>query len=174
VGLVEDLGRALVAEDAAKLALYRQEREASAGLEKRIDIDRQVIRWLLLKAQVATRSFGLSLVPEWEARTSEIQAELSRAYEDLYFDLEDRVSSLPDAGSMGPASYQVRREVLLSGRLGQYPNDPEAQLAERLREAVESLLATGLRQGLYVRPPAAGEAGPYVLVPGNSYAQLME
>ena len=147
---VSNLAQALVAEDAAKLALYRQTLEGTSQPGKRINVHWHLIRWLTLKYQVAAGGLGLSVVPEWESQAADIQSDLSKAYEDLFFDYEDLVTALPDASLMGPGSYQVRREMTLAGRLGQYPNYPAQQMADKLQDAVDSLVATGYADRLYV------------------------
>lgn len=147
---LETLDRALLAEDAAKQTLYSQELEATSQPGRRIDVHWQMIRWLMLKYQVAAGGFGLSLVPAWEAALPGIQSELSKAYEDLYFDYEDLVAALPQAGLIGPGSYQVRRQVLLEGRMGRYVNYPAGQLAGKLQDAARELIAAGSAERLYV------------------------
>ncbi|HFD40242.1 MAG TPA: hypothetical protein ENJ31_10425 [Anaerolineae bacterium] len=147
---VSALADALRAEDAAKMALYRQELQATTQLSRRIDIYWHLIRWLTLKYQVAAQGFGLSLVPEWEAQRIEIQSSLSAAYEELLFAYEDLIAGLPDAALIDPAIYRVRRQEALAGRLGQYPNYPEQDLADKVREAVHDLIAAGFVEPLYV------------------------
>jgi len=167
---IESLAQALLAEDAAKLALYRQELEATSQPGRRIDVQWQMIRWLMLKYQVAARGFGLSLVPAWNAALPEIQSELSKAYEGLRFDYEDLVTALPEAGLIGPGSYQVRRQVILDGRLGRYVNYPARQLADKLQEAARELIAAGSVDRLYV-DVRSGDEGDlvFVLSPADEY-----
>jgi hypothetical protein len=168
-GLVSGLGQALQNEDAAKLELYRQELEGTTQPGRRIDVNWQMIRWLMLKYQVAAQGFGLSLVPDWEARLADIQSDLSKAYEDLFFDYEDLVAALPEAGLMGPGSYQVRREVILAGRLGRYPNYPAPQLVEKLQDAVANLIAAGSVDRLYVDVTTEDEDWHFFFSPVEQY-----
>jgi hypothetical protein len=167
--LVGSLGQALQAEDAAKLDFYRRQLEETTQLGRRVELHWQVIRWLTLKYRVATQGFGLSLVPDWEAQVADIQSALSKAYEDLFFDYEDLVTGLPEASLVGPGSYEVRRQVILSGRLGQYPNYPEQQLAEKLRDAVSGLIAAGFVDQLYVDVMAEDEGLRFFLSPADQY-----
>jgi hypothetical protein len=148
--LVNGLAQALQAEDSAKMDLYSRELEGTTQPSKRIGVNSQLSRWLMLKYQIAARGFGLSLVPEWEAQLADIQSTLSKAHEGLFFDYEDLVTALPDASLIGPSSYQVRRQVILDGRLGRYPNYPAEQLADKLQDAVEELISSGAVEPLYV------------------------
>jgi tetratricopeptide (TPR) repeat protein len=167
--LVSALGEALQAEDAVKLSLYQQELEATTQLGRRINLHWHVIDWLMLKYRVAMQALGLSLVPEWEAQVAGIQSSLSKAYEDLFFDYEDLVTGLPDASLVGPGSYKVRRETILAGRLGRYPNHPGQQLAEKLQEAVSNLIAAGYLDELYVDVAEHASGLRFFLSPADHY-----
>lgn len=169
--LVESLAQALRAEDEAKLALYLQELESTTQPGRRIDVLWELVRWLTLKYKVAAGGVGLSVVPEWEAGVADIQSALSKAYEDLFFDYEDLVTALPDASLMGPGSYMVRRQVNLAGRLGQYPNYPDQQMADKLRDAAMDLIAGGTGEGLFVDVIAEGEGLRFYLNPADRYGQ---
>jgi tetratricopeptide (TPR) repeat protein len=167
--LARSLAEALIAEDAAKLALYRQELETTTQLGRRIDIHRQIISWLTFRYRVAVQGFGLSLVPEWEAQAAEIRSALSKAYEDLYFDYEDLVTGLPDASLIEPGSYRVRRQVILAGRLGLYPNYPERQMADKLRDSARNLIAAGYLDDLFVDMEDRGASLVFFLSPTDQY-----
>lgn len=173
--LLEVLEQALLAEDAAKQGLYSQELEATSQPGRRAEVHWQMIRWLMLKYQVAAGGFGLSLVPAWEAALPSIQSELSKAYEDLYFDYEDLVAALPQAGLIGPGSYQVRRQVLLDGRLGRYVNYPAGQLADKLQDAARELMAAGSAERLYVDVRSGEEKElEFFLSPADEYGLSAE
>ena len=168
--LVEALTQAFLAEDTAKLELYRQELEATSQPGRRIDVHRQTIQWLMLKYQVAARGFGLSLVPAWESTLPQIQSELSKAHENLSFDYEDLVAALPEAGLIGPGRYQIRRQVILEGRLGRYVNFPARQSADKLQDAARELIAAGSAERLYVDVRSEEEGELYfILSPTDEY-----
>jgi hypothetical protein len=169
--LVSALGQALKAEDMAKLDLYRRELESAAQLGRRVGLHRQMISWLTLKYRVAQQGFGLSVVPEWEEQAADIQSALSKAYEDLYFDYEDLVASLPEASLIAPGSYDVRRLVVQAGRLGHYPNYPAPQLVEKLHDAAASLIAEGLADRLYVDALQEGQDYHFYLSPADQYGE---
>jgi hypothetical protein len=166
---VNALAEALRAQDAAKQALYRQELEGTTQFSWRIDVHWHLIRWLTLKYQVAARAFGLSIVPEWEEQVADIQSVLSTVYEDLLFDYEDLITGLPDVSLIGPGSYQVRRMGTLAGRLGQYPNYPEEPMADKIREAVNDLIAAGFVEQLYVDMTTDDVGLSFFLRPANMY-----
>jgi len=172
--LVSGLAEALKAEDAAKLDLYALELEGTTQPSRRISVGWEMVRWLMLKYEVAARGFGLSLVPEWEAALPEIQSALSKAYEGLFFDYEDLVTALPDASLIGPGSYQVRRQVILDGRLGRYPNYPASQLADKLQDAAQALISAGSLESLYVDVARQDDALHFFLSPASEYGLAAE
>jgi hypothetical protein len=172
--LVDSLAQALQAEDAAKLTLYQQELESTTQPNRRISVNQQLVRWLMLKYKVASRGFGITLVPEWETELADIQSELSKAWEGLFFDYEDLVTSLPDASLIGPGSYAVRRQVLLDGRLGRYPNYPAEQLADKMQDAVRNLIAAETVDQLYVDVQRNDGDLFFFLSSGDEYGQSLQ
>ncbi len=167
--LVNGLAQALQAEDSAKMGLYQRELEGTTQPSKRIVVNAQLSRWLMLKYKIAAPGFGLSLVPAWEAQLADIQSNLSKAHEGLFFDYEDLVTALPDASLIGPSSYQVRRQVILDGRLGRYPNYPAEQLADKLQDAVQGLIASGALEELYVDVDVRDGQLVFFLSPADEY-----
>ena len=94
---------------------------------------------------------------------------MSKAHEGLFFDYEDLVTALPDASLIGPSSYQVRRQVILDGRLGRYPNYPAEQLADKLQDAVQGLIASGAVEELYVDVDVRDGQLSFFLSPADEY-----
>jgi hypothetical protein len=172
--LVAGLAQALQAEDAAKLVLYQQELDSTTQPNRRISVNQQLVRWLALKYKIASRGFGISLVPEWEEGVADIQSELSKAWEGLFFDYEDWVTSLPDAALIGPGSYAVRRQVLLDGRLGRYPNYPVEQLADKMQDAARNLISSQDVDQLYVDVRRDDGEFTFFLSSGNEYGQSLQ
>ena len=169
--VVADLAQALQTEDLAKLALYQQELDSTTQPGRRIAVNRQLVGWLMLKYKAASGGFGISLVPEWEEGLAGIRSELSKACEGLFFDYEDLVTSLPDASLIGPGSYAVRRQVLLDGRLGRYPNYPAEQLETKLQDAARDLISTQAVDQLYVDLQRNDGELAFFLSPGDEYGQ---
>jgi tetratricopeptide (TPR) repeat protein len=172
--LTTGLAEALKAEDAAKLDLYARELEGTTQPSRRIGVGWAMVRWLMLKYQVGSGALGLSVVPEWEAALPDIQSSLSKAYEGLFFDYEDLVTALPEASLMGPGSYQVRRQAVLDGRLGRYPNYPASQLADKLQDTALALISSGSMESLYVDVAREEEALHFFLSPASEYGLAAE
>ncbi|MDY7041704.1 MAG: hypothetical protein SVX38_12655 [Chloroflexota bacterium] len=134
--LLEALTDALQMEDRAKQQAYGDEAIAAADLPTQVALANARVTWLTLKLRIARRATGLSLVPDWEAQEAEIRGELHIARETLY-ELYGRYFE-------NQAELTLTRQQLMTGRLGLYPDYPEAALADELR-AGKNLSATPLR-----------------------------
>jgi hypothetical protein len=129
------------------------------------------IRWLTIKYQVALGGYGLSMVPEWEAQSAEIQSELSKAYEDLYALHGEQVIALPEADTIDRAWVEVFRQEIEVGQLGLYPNYPEEQLTAKLKEATEKLIASGQDRSLRVDILYQDNVTVFILTSDEFYGQ---
>jgi hypothetical protein len=169
-----ELARALEAEDVAKMDLYRSELQSTTEPGRRIAVNWHMIRWLLVKYRVALQGFGAPLVPEWELRASGIRASLALSFQELYVEYEDLVTGMPQASVVEPGRYQIRREAMLAGLLGHYPDSPFPEMTTGLREAVTALIASGYVEPLFVDADQSQEPIRYFLRPSEEYGQIDE
>jgi hypothetical protein len=139
---IEALKEALLTEDSEKLPYYDRELAAAAQISRKIDIVLAKIEWLSIKYRLARRAFGLSIVPEWEAQTEQIRAELTKTYETLFTLYADLIIALPQISQIDKATEERLRREVLAGELGRYPNYPEEQRRKQLLDAVSQLIAT--------------------------------
>ena len=172
--LISRLAQALLQEDAAKLSLYGRELEATTQAGRRIGIQLQLIKWLLLKVQIADGSFGLILVPEWDTQAADIQSALYRAYEDLSIEFDDFVAALPQVSQMDPVRYWMLRRLLLAGRLGHYPDYPAEAMAQDLQATALALIGSGPDGSLFVEPLWNEEGLMFSFRPAEQYGQSTE
>lgn len=140
--LRENLAVALQVEDAVRMGTYEAYIFNASQLADKIALLQAKIDWLTIKYAVAFQAYGFSLVPEWESQKGKIQSELSKAYEELFALYGEQMIALPEAGSVDRAWVEVLRREVEIGQLGLYPNYPQEQLLEELREAM-ARLATG-------------------------------
>jgi hypothetical protein len=141
------LGEALLKEDGARSAFY-----AAAGdlsLANRLALLHDKIAWLTIKYRVANRAYGISLVPTWELQTQEIKTELTDAYVELINGYGQLLDTLPPAEA-APARVELLRQAVLWGRLGLFPDYPEATLSTQLGEASTQLWTRQGSAGLTV------------------------
>jgi hypothetical protein len=169
--LTANLAQALQTEDEARQSFYNAEPAEPPMLLEKVAVTWHKVRWLTIKYQMALGSYGLSLMPEWEAQAAEIQSELSKAYEDLYALHSEQVIELPEAGTIDRAWVEVLRQEIEVGRLGLYPNYPEEQLTAKLKEATEKLIAAGQDRSLRVDILYRDNVKVFILTSDRSYGQ---
>jgi hypothetical protein len=138
---VEALKEALIEEDKQKLPLYETELANTTQLSKKVRITIAKIEWLSIKYRVAKRAYGLSIIPEWEAQTEQIRADLTKTYETLFALYSDFIVALPEASQIDKATEEKLRREILVGELGRYPNYPEEQRQKQLLDITNQLMA---------------------------------
>jgi hypothetical protein len=107
------------------------------------------IAWLTVKYRVASRAYGISLVPAWEQKIAEDRTELTKAYVELVNGYGQLLDTLPPAQA-ALARVELLRQAVLWGRLGLFPDYPEETLSAQLGEASSQLWARQGNAGLTV------------------------
>ncbi|MFQ6016143.1 MAG: hypothetical protein ACE5NP_11970 [Anaerolineae bacterium] len=137
--LVHELVESLRLEDQARLDFYQAQMAEVAQPSAKAALVQAKVDWLTIKYRVARQGYGLSLVSDWEEKEDEVKSELSKAYEELYGVRSDQAVSLPQAEDVDRALEALLRREILAGRLGLYPNYPEVELIDELREVTKRL-----------------------------------
>lgn len=150
------LASALLQEDGVRQAVIAAELAASTRPAIKASWQQQWIDWLTLKLMVARRAVGLSLAPEWEPFADAIEADLRRAYEDLFAIYREQVAGLPNAEEVPFGEVELLRQQILLGRLGLYPAYDEGGLSDQLDEA-QSRIADQLPLLTVHEPWGSGE-----------------
>jgi hypothetical protein len=128
----DDLAAALRHEDQIRQGAQTARQDQELSQQELVSLARDDVAWKWLQSRVAHRGYGVSIVPEWEERVSEIDAELGAAcdafYERLVAILQDQYETAEDP--------TVQRAVLLlqleHGLLGFYPDWPRREWAAHL------------------------------------------
>jgi hypothetical protein len=162
--LVTALGGALVGEDQAKLPYFDTQLAATPQLSVQISIVQARINWLAIKYRVARRGYGISLVPEWEAESEAIRADLTKSYELLFALYADLIVSMPDAEQIDLATEEILRREILTGSLGRYPNYPAEQRIAQLLQATRRLVEVKPGEKMRVALLPYGGVESFVLV----------
>jgi hypothetical protein len=129
---------------------------------------RDKIQWLALKLRIARQGFGISLVPEWEAKLNDIAQELNDAYDDYFAITEQQAGGLAKTDEANRSTEDTLREAIVAGRSGLYPQYNEADSRSKLDAVAQALrdarIAT-LRLDSFTR----GSQVVYLLVPDELY-----
>lgn len=132
------LASALVAEDQIRNEYYRRSLAAGLSLEQQFALLEDRRAWAALRLRIAMLGFGMSLVPEWEQATAQIEQDLGVATANLNLIVEAQANALPE-----PADQLLLRAEGLywaaqQTELGLYPGgvaaDQDAQLGNVLSE----------------------------------------
>jgi len=111
---MESLAIVLTHED----QVHQQSYEAWQG--RQVDLFRDRAAWMTIKSRIAHRGFGVSIVPEWEERADDIDAELVTALQAL---VQYQQAELPRAAFLLQLEY---------GLLGYYAGWPQVEWADEV------------------------------------------
>jgi hypothetical protein len=166
--LIESLGQALLAEDAARAEFYAS--AATLPDADRLTLLHDRVAWLTSKYRVARGAFGAALVPEWTSQAEAIRDELVGAHTDLTNSYGQQLDTLLPADA-GPARVELLRQALLATRLGLFP-DPGAEkpLSDQLLTASRDLWTRQGSEGL-VNVVQEAEGQRYYLLSGSDARQ---
>lgn len=157
---IEALRQALIAEDAARTAWFQGAIGAATTQQQQLGLLLEQYYWLIRKLAIANRSYGLSLMPEWENARSGLQAELNG----LNTNIETLVRAIADAQPTPLDQNLLRAEASMRSALqsasGRYPGADNNAVSQRLRQAQDALLAAGTTVALpIIYEPSAEPPG---------------
>lgn len=154
------LAQALLAEDQAHSQFIAQQQQNALTLEQELGLLLDQRAWLLLKIRIASQSFGLSLVPEWEAARAAFLRELSSVTGALDATLNTLAASQADPIDQASLRQEARQWLALQHELGRYPDSSPEHLGARLAEVQAELAGLGRAEPLsLVYAPSATPPG---------------
>lgn len=157
------LAAALLAEDAARAQFYQNPGEIARGQQLWLLLDRRA--WLVEKLRVAMRGYGLALMPEWEAQTSQILAELNAA--NSYLNTVMAAYAGDQSTPRDQALLQIETQHWLAQQAmrGLYPDAPVATIGEFLRTQQDVLAQQGAPLALPVAYDATATPAGFRIQP---------
>jgi hypothetical protein len=154
------LAQALLAEDQARSQFIAQQQQNALTPEQEVGLLLDQRAWLLLKIRIASQSFGLSLVPEWEAARGALLRELSAVTGALDASLNTLAAIQADPIDQASLRHAARQWLALQHELGRYPDSSPEQLGARLVEAQTELAGLGRAEPLrLIYAPSATPPG---------------
>ncbi len=164
--LAQQLGDALVAEDAARAAFYAT--ADARPLADRLALLHDKINWLSIKLRALKGGYGVTLVPEWEQARAEIEAELSQAYTDLVNGYGQQLDTLDPVDAL-TARVELLRGSMQWVRLGLFGDQTvEESLRGQLTEASKELWQRQGGAGLTIVSQDEGGLTLYLLAGAGS------
>ncbi len=99
--------------------------------------------WIALKAQIALKGFGMTLVPEWEQNSDGILQNLNTITSNMDVTLDALVNAQPTTNDQATLQAEGLQWLALQNDLGLYPNAPVSNLSQRLEVAQAALAGLG-------------------------------
>jgi hypothetical protein len=160
------LAEALLAEDQAHGAFVAQQQQNALPPDQALGLLFDQRAWLLLKIRIASQSFGLSLVPEWEAARPALVRELAVVTTALDAALTTVATNQPEPLDQALLRQEAHQWLALQHELGRYPESSPQQVGERLAQIQAELAQLGRAEPLrLVYAPSAVPPG-FRLQPG--------
>ncbi|OQY49041.1 MAG: hypothetical protein B6242_00710 [Anaerolineaceae bacterium 4572_78] len=161
------LKNALLIEDELKRVFFDEALRNESQLSNKVDIIQSKIIWQSVKYRIATKGFGISLVPEWDDQVNHIRAELKASYEERYQLYHVIAVSIPVADDIVRAEEERIRRQILAGQLGQYPGYPTEQLNSQLFDITRDIAQTQPYTKLHIGHLTVADTKIYAFVKGN-------
>ncbi len=140
---IDTLRAALLNEDQQRGVVARAQLAGAPTREAQLGLLLDQRAWLLLKLQVASKAFGLTLVPEWETGRAGLESELAG----LMANIQLVVQAIADVQATPLEQNMLRAEVAewaaLDNELGLYPSANLGEINDRARAAQAELAAAG-------------------------------
>ena len=138
-------------------------------LSQKVALQRAHVEWLTIKERVARKAYGFSIVPEWEDGEPAIRSALAKAYDDLNVLRTEQSVALPQTKDIDLAQSYLLRSLILAGRLGQYPDFPEADLVAQMNDSTDTLIGDQPSAALRVKVENTGDHFFYHLVNDDNW-----
>ena len=169
--LRQALETSLLAEDRLKTQFFNDALPKATDLGLRQALAQGRLDWLTLKWRVALKGYGLSIVPAWESRLREIQADMFRAHQDLALIQREIATGQPDAVEAAHDKVSVAMDELKWSRLGLYPGAAEDDLIDALEQAIGERIDLHLDDSLYPKAVSQENGTVFTVVTADAYTQ---
>jgi len=99
--------------------------------------------WIAMKAQIALKGFGMSLVPEWEQNSDFILQSLGTITSNMDVTLESLANAQPTPTDQTTLQAEGLQWLALQNDLGLFPGAPVSSLSQRLELVQATLTSLG-------------------------------
>ncbi len=131
----EHLAGALRVEDLARENFYTHALASHITPYEQMVLSWDQMRWRTWRLLIASRLFGLSLVPEWESRTGEFEFALIKSWERFVASAADMMAAQPDLLQARQGMYELWTWIAWAGENRLYPRYPQLQVWESLKHS---------------------------------------
>jgi hypothetical protein len=161
----QTLATALLNEDQARNAAFQRMLSSGLNLGQQLTLLQEQRHWAALKLRIATRAFGLSILPEWEARVTEMQQELAAANNNLLVVIEALTVAQTDP--VAQAMLRVETQMWLSQQteVGLVADRTLVDLSDQMRFLQSQLVQLGAPLALPVALGAGATPPGFRILP---------
>jgi hypothetical protein len=152
---LQTLATALINEDQARNAAFQRTLSSGINLGQQFTLLQEQRNWAALKLRVATRAYGVSIVPEWEARVTQLQQELGAANNNLLVVVEAMTAAKGDPIPQAMLRVETQMWVAQQTELGLVADRTLVDLSDQMRFLQSQLSQLGAPLAL----PVAWGAG---------------
>lgn len=151
----QTLATALINEDQARSAAFQRTLASGISLGQQFTLLQEQRHWAALKLRIASRAFGLTLVPEWEANVTALQQELASANNNLLVVVEALTVAKTDPIPQAMLRVETQLWIIQQTEIGLVADRTLVDLSDQLRFLQSQLVQLGAPLAL----PVAYEAG---------------
>lgn len=151
----QTLAAALINEDQARRAAFQRTLASGISLGQQFTLLQEQRTWAALKLRIASRAFGVSLVPEWEGNAMTLQQELASANNNLLVIVEALTVAKTDPIPQAMLRVETQLWISQQTQLGLVADRILVDLSDQMRFLQSQLVQLGAPLAL----PVAYEAG---------------
>jgi hypothetical protein len=164
----QTLATALLNEDQARNAAFQRTLSSGINLGQQFTLLQAQRHWAALKLRIASRGFGLSILPEWEANVTHLQQELAAANNNLLVVVEALTVAQNDPVAQAMLRAETQRWVAQQTEVGLVADRTLADLSDQMRFLQSQLVQLGAPLALPVALEAGATPPGFRILPFNA------
>jgi hypothetical protein len=129
----QTLATAILNEDQARSAAFQRTLSSGLNLDQQFTLLQERRNWAALKLRIATRGFGMSLLPEWEANVGHFQQEFAASNNNLLVVVEALTVAESDPIAQAMLRVETQMWVAQQTEIGLVADRTLVDLSDQLR-----------------------------------------
>lgn len=164
----QTLATALINEDQARNAAFQRTLSSGINLGQQFTLLQERRNWAALKLRIATRAFGISIVPEWEAAVTQLQQDLASANNNLLVVVEALTVAQTDPITQAMLRVETQMWVAQQTEIGLVADRTLTDLSDQLRFLQSQLTELGAPLALPIALETGATPPGFRLLPFNA------
>jgi hypothetical protein len=139
----QTLATALTNEDQTRNAAFQRTLSSGLSLGQQFTLLQERRNWAALKLRIATRAFGISILPEWEANQTQLQQELASANNNLLVVVETITAAQSDSVAQAMLRVETQMWIAQQTEIGLVADRTLVDLSDQMRFLQSQLTQLG-------------------------------